>query len=153
MLASAAIGALQGAIEVFVAETRARTTRGAVVAGGKSVAQFPHVQSRLGEAKAALLAADELAWRILDRAALGEPPSLESRIEARLCQAFAVRLAEQGIDALYGAVGGAGLSEDAHVQRAWRDIHAVAKHISLNWDAVGAMAGQHALGLDPQGQF
>jgi alkylation response protein AidB-like acyl-CoA dehydrogenase len=153
VLASAAIGALQGAIEVFEAETRGRTTRGAVVAGGKTVARFPHVQARLGEAKAALIAADELAWRVLDRAASNEAPSLDSRIEARLCQAFAVRLAQQGIDALYGAVGGAGLSEDAPVQRAWRDIHAVAKHISLNWDAVGAMAGQHALGLDPQGQF
>jgi hypothetical protein len=39
------------------------------------------------------------------------------------------------------------------IQRAWRDVHAVAKHVSLNWDAVGAMYGQHQLGVPPQGQY
>jgi hypothetical protein len=42
---------------------------------------------------------------------------------------------------------------DNTVQRAWRDANAVGRHISLNWDAVGTMWGQHALGLEPRGQY
>ena len=38
-------------------------------------------------------------------------------------------------------------------QRAWRDANAGGRHISMNWDAVGTMAGQHLLGLDPKGQY
>jgi len=39
------------------------------------------------------------------------------------------------------------------VQRFWRDIHAVSSHISLNWDSVSAMYGQHVFGLEPKGQY
>jgi hypothetical protein len=39
------------------------------------------------------------------------------------------------------------------VQRAWRDANAVARHVSLNWDAVGTMYGQHVFGLEPCGQY
>jgi hypothetical protein len=39
------------------------------------------------------------------------------------------------------------------VQRAWRDANAVARHVSLNWDAVGTMYGQHVFGLEPKGQY
>jgi resorcinol 4-hydroxylase (FADH2) len=39
------------------------------------------------------------------------------------------------------------------IQRAWRDANAVARHVSLNWDAVGTMYGQHAFGLEPRGQY
>jgi resorcinol 4-hydroxylase (FADH2) len=42
---------------------------------------------------------------------------------------------------------------DHPVQRAWRDANAVARHVSLNWDAVGTMYGQHAFGLEPKGQY
>ena len=38
-------------------------------------------------------------------------------------------------------------------QRDDADAHAAASHISLNWDAVSTMYGQHALGLEPKGQY
>jgi alkylation response protein AidB-like acyl-CoA dehydrogenase len=62
-------------------------------------------------------------------------------------------LAQQGIDGLFSAVGGAGLSLDQPLQRMWRDANAISKHISLNWDAVSSMVGQHMLGLEPKGQY
>ena len=37
------------------------------------------------------------------------------------------------------------------MQRAWRDVHAGAKHISTNWDAVGTLYGRFTLGLEPEG--
>jgi resorcinol 4-hydroxylase (FADH2) len=29
----------------------------------------------------------------------------------------------------------------------------IARHISLNWDAVSSMVGQYHLGLEPKGQY
>jgi alkylation response protein AidB-like acyl-CoA dehydrogenase len=75
------------------------------------------------------------------------------RLRNRRDQAFCVRLFVQAIDALFLAAGGQGLSLGHPLQRAWRDAHAAASHISLNWDAAGSMYGQHLLGLEPQGQY
>lgn len=35
----------------------------------------------------------------------------------------------------------------------WRDAHAAASHISLNWDSTGTMFGEHLLGFEPKGQY
>ena len=59
----------------------------------------------------------------------------------------------RGTDAPAIAAGGYGIFTSQHVQRAWRDAHAIAHHISFNWDALSSMYGQHLLGLEPQGQF
>ena len=42
-----------------------------------------------------------------------------------------------------------GLYGHNRVQRGWRDIHSGAKHISMNWDAVGSLYGRIQLGLPP----
>ena len=62
------------------------------------------------------------------------------------------KLAVQAVEALNASTGGYGLHLSHPVQRAWRDANAVARHVSLNWDAVGTMYGQHAFGLEPKGQ-
>ena len=156
-IVSPALGILDGAIRDFVAATEARKTRGAVVAGGARMAEYATVQARLGEAAGTLAAGGTLLRSDLDetqrRARAGETIDVDYRIKVRLAQAFVVRLAVQGIDALYGATGGGGLYLGHRVQRAWRDIHAVSHHVSLNWDAVSTMYGQHALGLEPRGQY
>ena len=156
-IVSPALGILEGAIRDFVAATEARKTRGAVVAGGARMAEFATVQARLGEASGTLAAAKALIHSDLEltqcRSNAGEAITVDHRIQSRLAQGFSVRLAVQGIDALYGATGGAGLYLGHRVQRAWRDIHAVSHHVSLNWDAVSTMYGQHTLGLEPKGQY
>ena len=83
----------------------------------------------------------------------GGKVSVEERIESRRGQAFAVKLAVQASEALNAATGGLGLKLSNPVQRAWRDTNAVGRHISFNWDAVGTMYGQLALGLEPKGQY
>ena len=121
------------------------------------MAEFATVQARLGEAAASLAAGKALIHRDLDEtqrlSRAEETITVDHRIQVRLSQAFAVRLAVQGIEALYGATGGAGLYLGHRVQRAWRDIHAVSHHVSLNWDAVSTMYGQNSLGLEPKGQY
>ena len=57
------------------------------------------------------------------------------------------------MDALFPATGGQGIFRDKLQQRAWRDAHAAATHVSLNWDAVSTTYGQYVLGLEPKGQY
>ena len=135
----------------------ARVTRGAVAGGGRSMAEFQTVQLRVAEATAKVDAARLLLERDLrdvERcAAQGIAITLDQRLRNRRDQAFAVKLCAEAIDTLYAAVGGGGLYLSNGIQQAWRDVNGVAKHISLNWDAVGTMYGQHVLGLPPQGQY
>jgi alkylation response protein AidB-like acyl-CoA dehydrogenase len=83
----------------------------------------------------------------------GEAISIDVRLRNRRDQAYCVRLLVQAIDALFLAAGGQGLFLDKSLQRSWRDAHAAASHISLNWDSTGSMYGQHMLGLEPKGQY
>jgi alkylation response protein AidB-like acyl-CoA dehydrogenase len=156
-LAATAVGIAEDALDEFLDMARARTTRGAVAGGGNAMAQFHTVQSRLAEATAAMDAARLLLARCIDEAAAaaaaGETVSVALRIRNRRDHAFATRLCAQAVEALHACTGGAGLFRAGRIQRAWRDSNAVSKHIALNWDAVSAMYGQHALGLEPKGQY
>ena len=151
------LGTLQGAIDTFLELCESRVTRGAVAGGGNSLRDFFPVQSRLAEATAALDAATLLINRdtteVEQMAMSGVPITVAQRIRNRRDHAYATRLAQQGVDGLFAAVGGAGLSLEQPLQRMWRDANAISRHISLNWDAVSSMVGQHMLGLEPKGQY
>jgi alkylation response protein AidB-like acyl-CoA dehydrogenase len=157
-ISTPALGCLQGAIDDFREQTKARETRGAVVAGGAKVAQFQSVQMRIGHAAAALKAGRAMLFEQLEdsrRKVVGEGQLLDTadRQDNRTTQAYTVQLALQGMEQLWGATGGAGIQRSQYVQRAWRDAHAVAHHVSFNWDALSSMYGQYLLGLEPQGQY
>jgi alkylation response protein AidB-like acyl-CoA dehydrogenase len=156
-LASTGIGMAEDAIDEFLDMARVRKTKGAVAGAGHSMAEFFQVQSRLAEATAAVDAARLLLMRDVNEvsalAAAGEPVSVAMRIRNRRDHGFAARLAAQETEAVYSCCGGAGLFLSNRIQRAWRDANAVSKHVSLSWDAVSSMYGQHALGLEPRGQY
>src|SRR5437867_2152833 len=71
----------------------------------------------------------------------GEQTPLDMRLRNRLSHTFCTRLLVQAIDALFLASGGQGIFLEKPLQQAWRDAHAAASHISLNWDAVSTMYG------------
>jgi alkylation response protein AidB-like acyl-CoA dehydrogenase len=157
-ISTPAIGALNGAVDTFLDTMNGRMTRGAVVLGGNKIRDFQAVQMRVGRAVGSLKAAkamlftqvEESRTKVIDR---GEILDIQDRLDNRLTQAQTVALAVDGMDELFGAVGGHGINTSQHVQRAWRDVHAIAHHVSFNWDAISSMYGQHALGVEPQGQF
>jgi resorcinol 4-hydroxylase (FADH2) len=157
MLASTAVGAAKGALCDYLDMTSGRKTRGALAGGGLAMAEFATVQLRYAEAAAAAEAAELILTTNLRRASeklrAGGEITVADRIRARRDQAYATRLALQAVEALNASTGGAGLLLDNPIQRAWRDVNAVARHVSLNWDAVGTMYGQHAFGLEPRGQY
>jgi alkylation response protein AidB-like acyl-CoA dehydrogenase len=137
--------------------TSGRRTRGALAGGGLAMAEFATVQLRYAEAAAAADAAELILTTNIRQAMAklraGEDITVDDRIRVRRDQAYATRLALQAVDALNASTGGAGLQLSNPIQRAWRDVNAVARHVSLNWDAVGTMYGQHAFGLEPKGQY
>lgn len=156
-IASPSFGIAQGAHDDFVGQTKVRETRGAVKGGGFRVADFEMIQGRIAEASACIDAGELLLRRDCDEAMAsaraGEQLDVATRIRNRRDQAFAVKLCVQAVDALQACTGGKGLFLENSVQRAWRDVHAISHHISLNWDAVSTMYGQHQLGLEPRGQY
>ncbi|MES2258120.1 MAG: flavin-dependent monooxygenase [Pseudomonadota bacterium] len=156
-LASVAVGAAQGALEDYLERTARRVTRGAVAGSNNRMAEFPTIQLRVADAAACVDAASMVLLADLRaREATqngGAMVSVEERITSRRGQAFAVSLALRATEALNASTGGQGLELAHPVQRAWRDVNAVGRHISMNWDAVGTMYGQLALGLEPKGQY
>ncbi len=156
-LAATAVGAATGALTSYVDSVRGRVTRGAVAGGNQRMAEFPTIQLRVAEAAASVDAAREILLRDVSAAqamaARAEAFELDQRLASRRGQAFAVNLALRAVEALNASTGGLGLDLENPVQRAWRDANAVGRHISMNWDAVGTMAGQHLLGLTPKGQY
>jgi len=157
MLASTAVGAARGALEAYLDMTSGRTTRGALAGGGLRMKEFATVQLRLAEAASSVEAAELILLTdmrdALAKLRAGEEITVADRIRARRNQAYVTKLAVQAVEALNASTGGYGLHLDNPVQRAWRDANAVARHVSLNWDAVGTMYGQHAFGLEPKGQY
>lgn len=156
-LASVSVGAALGALEDYLERTSRRVTRGAVAGGHNRMAEFATIQLRVAEASASADAARMILLSDLrerqNTVRSGESVSVEERIHSRRGQAFAVSLAIRATEALNASTGGQGLDLSHPVQRAWRDANAVGRHISMNWDTVGTMYGQMALGLDPKGQY
>ena len=156
-LVSPILGTAQGAVDELIRLAGTRVTRGAVAGGGSRLSEFFPVQSRLAEASASVDAARLLLYRdtaqVEQMAAAGHAISIEQRIRNRRDHAFAARLSRDAVEAIFASVGGAGLALNQPIQRMWRDANAIARHISLNWDAVSSMVGQYLLGLEPKGQY
>lgn len=156
-LATPAVAAAAGALNRFIDENKVRQTHGAVVLGGKKIADFQTVQRRMGEAAARIdacltLARRDVAEAEIEAAAEGQT-TVPTRLRNRRTQSFIAAEAMAAMNTVFDAVGGRGIQSDHPTQRAWRDVSAVNHHISLNFDAVMSMYGQHLFGLPPEGQY
>ncbi len=144
-LVGCAIGAAQGAVERVVE----RLSGHGSVTGARVSAQTP-VQLRISESQAEIDAARIVTLHHLaeiDRMSrASEPLDLVRRVRYRRDNSFAAQLATRAVDRVYPLVGAGGLDRDDPVQRAWRDVHAIAHHIGLIWDIQGRLYGAVALG-------
>ena len=156
-LVAPALGMAEGALDLYIDSTSTRATRGAVAGGNNRMAEFATVQMRVTEAAANIDAARTVLMRDIEEtqglAEAGQTVTVDIRLRNRRTHAFAVKLLVQAVDALFYGSGGNALALERPLQRFWRDIHAAGVHISTNWDAVATMYGQHALGLEPKGQY
>ena len=136
------IGAAQGAYELFREWTKTRKAQ-----DGSSVAEKAAVQVRMARAAADIDAAELLvrrAVRVTDA-----PADYSPQLLARSVRDFtrASELCVEAIDALLALSGTAGFTTSHPMQRAWRDIHFMAMHISLNVETNFTHYGRMELGL------
>jgi alkylation response protein AidB-like acyl-CoA dehydrogenase len=136
------LGAVQGVYEIFREWTKTRKAQ-----DGSSIAEKPSVQVRLARTAADIDAAELLirrATRVTDA-----PQDYSPALLGRSVRDFtrASELIVTAIDTLVALSGTAGFSSSHPIQRAWRDIHFMSMHISLNTETNFAHAGRMELGL------
>jgi 3-hydroxy-9,10-secoandrosta-1,3,5(10)-triene-9,17-dione monooxygenase len=136
------IGAAQGAYETFRDWTKTRKAQ-----DGSSVAEKTAVQVRMARAAADIDAAELLVRRAVNVTAA--PADYSPQLLARSVRDFtrASELCVEAIDALVALGGTAGFNTSHPLQRAWRDVHFMAMHISLNVETNFAHYGRMELGL------
>lgn len=149
-LCAPCLGMAQGALEDYLEGTRQRVTRGAALATPQAMGDYPTIQIRVAEAAAAIEAARGLVLRdcadIMATMEAGKELTEAQRARNKGDLGYAVKTSKHAVDLLFESAGGQGLYTHNRLQRTWRDIHAGAKHISTNWDAVGTLYGRILLG-------
>jgi len=145
-LAPAALGAAEGAYELFV-ETMAK--RAGTYTGAR-VADFQAVQIKVARARCLIDSARDLlrasAIAFQEAAARNETPDLETKLRFRAHSAFAVSQAHEAVETLWSCYGAQGLYSRDPLQRHLRDVLAIGQHFSFNFDIAGAAYGLNALG-------
>jgi len=147
ILAGALLGIAEGAVDHYVASSRLRA--GSYT--GQRIAEHAPVQIKVAEASACCAAAREMLLSdcagMMAMAAARKIADEELRARYRRNPAFCARLLVRAADLMAEAAGGGGLYAGNPLQRAFRDAHAAASHISLVWDVAGTIYGRVALGL------
>jgi len=145
-LAPAAVGAAEGAYELFLA---AMAKRAGTYTGAK-VADFQAVQIKVARARCLIDSARMLlrqsAIAFQAAAARGETPDLATKLRYRAQSAFAVGQAREAVEVLWSCYGAQGLYTRDPLQRHLRDVLAIGQHFSFNFDIAGAAFGLDALG-------
>jgi 3-hydroxy-9,10-secoandrosta-1,3,5(10)-triene-9,17-dione monooxygenase len=145
-LAPAALGAAEGAYELFLA---AMANRAGTYTGAR-VANFQAVQIKVGRARSLIDSARYLlrqsALAFQAAAERNEIPDVETKLRFRAHAAFAVSQAREAIEVLWSCYGAQGLYTRDPLQRHLRDVLAISQHFSFNFDIVGSAYGLLALG-------
>jgi 3-hydroxy-9,10-secoandrosta-1,3,5(10)-triene-9,17-dione monooxygenase len=145
-LAPAALGAAEGAYELFVETMAAR----AGTYTGARVADFQAVQIKVARARCLIDCARDLlrasAIAFHDAARRNEVPDLATKLRFRAHSAFAVSQAREAVETLWSCYGAQGLYTRDPLQRHLRDVLAIGQHFSFNFDIAGAAYGLNALG-------
>lgn len=146
VLAAAAVGAAEGAYELFVDTMTKR--KGTYT--GAQVADFQAVQTKVGRARclidSARMMLRDTAIGFSDIAARGRAPDLDTKLKYRAYAAFAVNQSREAIEALWSCYGAQGLYTSDPLQRHLRDVQAINQHFSYNFDIAGSAYGVNALG-------
>jgi 3-hydroxy-9,10-secoandrosta-1,3,5(10)-triene-9,17-dione monooxygenase len=147
-LAPAALGAAEGAYELFVT---GMVKRRSTYTGAK-IAEFQAVQIKLGRARCLIDSARHLlrqsAMELHAAAERHEAPNLETKLRCRAHSAFAVNQCREAVETLWSCYGAQGLYSRDPLQRHLRDVLAINQHFSFNFDIAGSAYGLAMLGGD-----
>jgi 3-hydroxy-9,10-secoandrosta-1,3,5(10)-triene-9,17-dione monooxygenase len=113
----------------------------------EQVAMLSHVQIRLAEIEAKIQTARLFLQATLDGINSSHSLSLEQRFHYMRDIGYIAKVCVEAVERIFLASGGSANYETHPLQRYWRDIHAMAAHASLNFDASGENFGRMELGL------
>ncbi|ALG10395.1 acyl-CoA dehydrogenase family protein [Kibdelosporangium phytohabitans] len=128
------LGAARGGYEQFREWARTR-------------AEFASVHLRMATVGTDLDMAELLVRRAIAETTKPAAPSLEIRTRSMRDFCRTAQLAVSSIDTVLAMSGTAGFAESNAVQRAWRDIHFAATHVSLNPEVNAVPWARMELGL------
>jgi len=141
-VSSPALGIAHGAVNAYAEQHAGRPER----------ATMPQRQLKLSESAAEVDAAEGLLLadcdhieRTMERGQRLSPAFL-AKLQRDL--SFNTLLCSRAVDRLAIAVGAHGIESDNPVNRAARDVHAVANHGANSWDTAGLAFGRTAFGLE-----
>jgi 3-hydroxy-9,10-secoandrosta-1,3,5(10)-triene-9,17-dione monooxygenase len=140
------LGAVQGAYEYFREWTKTRKTP-----DGSPLAAKASIQMQMARAAADIDAAELLLRRALN--ITDAPNAYSPELLARSLRDFA-RVSEMtvsAIDTIISLSGTTGFSTSHPIQRAWRDIHFMSMHISVNTEMNFTHYGRLEFGLGRDG--
>jgi 3-hydroxy-9,10-secoandrosta-1,3,5(10)-triene-9,17-dione monooxygenase len=123
---SVALGAARGAFEHFVAWMANRRTP-----SDERLANEGAVQTATARIASQLEASEVIQRRVIEAAYSPDVAVLENRARAMSDLTFAMELTVAAIDGVMAQSGTVAFNLDNPVQRAWRDIHMAAAHISV----------------------
>ncbi len=140
-----AMGAARGALEDMILDMKSRQT-----VTGANLTKVATVHERIARAAALVDAADAVIERQLDhvvaKGKAGQEYSIEERVRYRINLGHSAKMCCDAVDTLLPLSGGRGLETTHPMQRAWRDVHAIAQHFGLVWDIQSSFYGNVALG-------
>jgi 3-hydroxy-9,10-secoandrosta-1,3,5(10)-triene-9,17-dione monooxygenase len=136
------LGAVQGAYAFFRDWTKQRK-----LPDGSPMAEKPSIQVRMARAAADIDAAELLLQRAVH--VTDAPQDYATPLLARSVRDFtrASELIVTAIDTIVALSGTACFASSHPIQRAWRDIHFMSMHISLNTEMNFAYFGRIELGI------
>lgn len=147
------LGMARGALDWFIDNMRTKMRPGA----STNAAESPFTQVRAGRSAVAIDAALNLLLSDLQEAEAlvfaGGALDAAQRIRIRRDFGFATRTAVEVVNELFEGAGASSAELSKPIQRFWRDVNGGARHVSLDEQAIMAMAGQQLFGLTPTGAY
>lgn len=142
-LLAPAIGIARGGLESWLEGAKAKVHSYT----GEQISAGAPIQIRLAHVWSQIDAAELLARRCISAVADPSEVDMEIRVRNRRDWTAAMRMLVAAMDELIQVAGASGMLLSNPVQRAWRDVHTISSHVTMNFEAAGENFGRSALGL------
>lgn len=152
-VSSSSIGALQSALDEFLANSRDRVG----LNDGKKVSMDPGSQLAAARARATIDECKTTMYRNFDRMfeciESGTELSIDERLKMRFDAVQAAPRCAEAVNDLFVYSGAQGILRSHPVNRAWLDINAGRNHVANNVGKIGRNVGGYMMGLENEDTF